>query len=130
MIQGADSASWMVLLFGVQLSARLSRKCFQQGDCDAVPCIASQQNSCSKIGLAVSWCDGFRSLMTQVLLVLIKKQPPDGRKLLVIGTSSAGEPAAPEAPPSPCMMPGCNDQRAAVIPSCRRTPLQLVAAAW
>jgi hypothetical protein len=27
----------------------------------------------------------------QVLLVLVKKQPPAGRKLLIIGTSSAGE---------------------------------------
>jgi vesicle-fusing ATPase len=27
----------------------------------------------------------------QVLLVLVKKQPPMGRRLLVIGTSSAGE---------------------------------------
>lgn len=68
--------------------------------------------------------------MTQVLLVLIKKQPPDGRKLLVIGTSSAGEPAVPEATPSPGRMPACNDQRAAAIPSCHGTLLQLVAAAW
>jgi vesicle-fusing ATPase len=28
---------------------------------------------------------------SQVLLVLVKKQPPAGRKLLIIGTSSAGE---------------------------------------
>lgn len=27
----------------------------------------------------------------QALLVLIKRQPPDGRKLLVVGTSSRGE---------------------------------------
>jgi hypothetical protein len=30
-------------------------------------------------------------LPAQVLLVLVKKQPPAGRKLLIIGTSSAGD---------------------------------------
>jgi DNA helicase TIP49 (TBP-interacting protein) len=30
-------------------------------------------------------------VLHQVLLVLVKKQPPAGRKLLIIGTSSAGE---------------------------------------
>eukprot|EP00879_Flechtneria_rotunda_P013941 GHRR01014560.1.p1 GENE.GHRR01014560.1~~GHRR01014560.1.p1 ORF type:complete len:485 (+),score=178.54 GHRR01014560.1:1437-2891(+) len=33
----------------------------------------------------------FSNIVLQVLLVLVKKQPPAGRKLLVIGTSSAGE---------------------------------------
>lgn len=33
----------------------------------------------------------FSNLVLQVLLVLAKKQPPQGRKLLVIGTTSAGE---------------------------------------
>lgn len=33
----------------------------------------------------------FSNLVLQVLLVLVKKQPPAGRKLLVIGTSSSGE---------------------------------------
>ncbi len=33
----------------------------------------------------------FSNLILQVLLVLVKKQPPASRKLLVIGTTSAGE---------------------------------------
>ncbi|WIA31160.1 hypothetical protein OEZ86_001171 [Tetradesmus obliquus] len=33
----------------------------------------------------------FSNAILQVLLVLIKKQPPAGRKLLIIGTSSAGD---------------------------------------
>eukprot|EP00878_Enallax_costatus_P019245 GHUV01020299.1.p1 GENE.GHUV01020299.1~~GHUV01020299.1.p1 ORF type:complete len:671 (+),score=177.44 GHUV01020299.1:714-2726(+) len=33
----------------------------------------------------------FSNTILQVLLVLVKKQPPAGRKLLVIGTSSSGE---------------------------------------
>ncbi len=33
----------------------------------------------------------FSNLILQVLLVLVKKQPPAGRKLLVIGTSSNGD---------------------------------------
>jgi hypothetical protein len=33
----------------------------------------------------------FSNLVLQVLLVLVKKQPPAGRKLLVIGTTSSGE---------------------------------------
>jgi vesicle-fusing ATPase len=33
----------------------------------------------------------FSNLVLQVLLVLVKKQPPAGRRLLVIGTTSSGE---------------------------------------
>ncbi|GBF95528.1 hypothetical protein Rsub_08509 [Raphidocelis subcapitata] len=33
----------------------------------------------------------FSNLILQVLLVLVKKQPPAGRKLLVIGTTSSGQ---------------------------------------
>lgn len=33
----------------------------------------------------------FSNIVLQVLLVLIKKQPPAGRKILVVGTSSMGE---------------------------------------